>query len=83
MKITPITYVVITTIILFSVTIMAVLGASFGWVFFLTVIGQILLVFTVLKVLKDDYTTDKTFDHFYEDRPVEPIEVKAKNEKFR
>lgn len=83
MKITPITYVVITTVILFSVTIMAVLGTSFGWVFFLTVIGQILLVFTVLKVLKDDYTTDKTFDHFYEDRPLEPIEVKAKNEKFR
>lgn len=83
MKITPITYVVITTIIFFSVTIMAVLGASFGWVFFLTVIGQILLVFTVLKVLKDDYTTDKTFDHFYEDCPVEPIEVKAKHEKFR
>jgi len=42
MKITSITYVVITTIILFGATIMAVLGASFGWVFLLTVISQIL-----------------------------------------
>ena len=83
MKITPITYVVITTIILFGVTIMAVLGASFGWVFFLTVIGQILLVFTVLKVLKYNYTTDKSFEHFYEDCPIKPVKVKAINGKFR
>lgn len=83
MKITPITYVVITTIILFDVTIMAALGAFFGWVFFLTVIGQILLVHTVLKVLKDNHTTDKTFEHFYEDFPIKPVEVKAENEKFR
>lgn len=83
MKITSITYVVITTIILFGVIVMAVLGASFGWIFFLTVIGQILLVFTVLKVLKDNYTTDKSFGHFYEDCPIKPVEVNAENEKFR
>ena len=83
MKITPITYVVITTIIFFGVTIMAALEASFGWVFFLTVIGQMLLVFIVLKVLKDNYTTDKTFEHFYEDCPIKPVVVKAENEKFR
>lgn len=83
MKITSITYVVITTIILFGATIMAVLGASFGWVFLLTVISQILLVFTVLKVLKDNYTMDKTFEHFYEDCSIKPVKVKAINEKFR
>jgi uncharacterized membrane protein YqjE len=42
---------------------------SFSLVFFLVVLGQALLIFTVYKVLKDDYTTDKTFDDFYEDRP--------------
>jgi len=42
-----------------------------------------LLVFTVLKVLKDNYTTDKSFEHFYEDCPIKPVKVKAINGKFR
>ena len=63
MKITSITYVVITTIILFGVIVMAVLGASFGWIFFLTVIGQILLVFKKQKVsiLCDIHEDNRTY----------------------
>jgi len=73
-------YVAITTILLFTLTIMGVMNFPFNWVFYLTVIGQILVVVMVYKVLTDNYTTDKTFDHFYEDKPIEPIEVRAENE---
>jgi hypothetical protein len=45
------------------------MNMPFGLVFFLVVFGQGLLIFTVYKVLTDDYTTDKTFEDFYEDRP--------------
>ena len=42
-----------------------------------------MVVVMVYKVLTDNYTTDKTFEHFYEDRPIEPLDIKAENEKFR
>lgn len=58
-----------TTIILITLTIFVAINLSFSWVFFLTVLGQGLLVFTVYKVLRGDYQTDKTFKDFYEDRP--------------
>ncbi|MFK7834333.1 MAG: hypothetical protein AB8B52_13750 [Winogradskyella sp.] len=83
MKISPITYLAFTTFILVTITIMASLNFAFAWVFYLMVIGQIFLAITVYKVLRDNYKTDKTFEHFYEDRPVDPIYVEAKNEKFR
>lgn len=83
MKTSPYIYIVITTLLLITITVMCALDFSFNWVFLLTVIGQILVVVMVYKVLRDDYTTDKTFEHFYEDRPIDPIEVKAENEKFR
>lgn len=38
-----------------------------GWLFFLVVFGQAVLIFTVYKILKDDYHTHKTFEDFYED----------------
>jgi uncharacterized membrane protein YqjE len=59
----------LTTLILITVTIFATMNMPFGLVFFLVVFGQGLLIFTVYKVLTDDYTTDKTFEDFYEDRP--------------
>lgn len=85
MKTSPFLYIAITTLILITITIMSAMDFPFGWVFYLTVLGQIFLVVMVYKVLTDDYTTDKTFDHFYEDRPIEPVEIKAENEsvKFR
>jgi TRAP-type C4-dicarboxylate transport system permease small subunit len=76
----PMLYVAITTLLLVTVTIMSVMNLPFNWVFYLTVIGQVFIVFMVYKVLTDDYTTDKTFEHFYEDKPIEPVEVRADNE---
>ena len=76
-------YVAIPTILLLTITVMCALDFPFNWIFYLTVIGQIFVIIMVYKVLTDDYTTDKTFDHFYEDRPVEPLKVRAENEKFR
>ena len=83
MKTSPFIYIGITTVILVMITVMCTLDFDFSWVFYLTVIGQVFLVIMVYKVLKDNYTTDKTFDHFYEDRPIEPLDVRAENETFR
>jgi uncharacterized membrane protein len=83
MKNSPLLYVAITTLLLVTVTIMSAMNLPFNWVFYLTVIGQISVVLMVYKVLTDNYTTNKTFDHFYEDRPIIPVEVKAENENFR
>jgi uncharacterized membrane protein YqjE len=69
MKISAMLAVGLTTAVLFVVTILAALDFSFSSVFILTVLGQGLLIWTVFKVLKDDYSTEKTFDDFYEDRP--------------
>lgn len=74
MKTSPIFYVVLTTILLITVTIMSAMNFPFNWVFYLTVIGQFFVIVMVYKVLTDNYTTDKTFEHFYEDCPI-PVEV--------
>nr|WP_026452428.1 hypothetical protein [Aequorivita capsosiphonis] len=71
MKINAMTYLVITSVILVTVAIFASLNFSISWVFYLTVLGEALLIVTVYKVLHDDYTTDKTFDDFYEDHPID------------
>jgi len=59
----------ITTFILLTVTIFAAMDFAFSWIFYLTVLGQIFLVFSVYKVLKDHYSTKKTFRDGYEDVP--------------
>ncbi len=69
MKITAMSWLAITTILLITVVIFSTMNFPFGWVFYATCLGQISLVFTVYKVLTDDYQTDKTFEDFYEDRP--------------
>ena len=70
MKNTAIRLVLATTFVLVVLTIMAQLNFPFGWMFFLTCFGQVLLIYTVYKVLTDKYTTDKTFDDWYEDHPM-------------
>ena len=70
MKISAISWLAITTCVLLTVTIFSTMNLSFSWVFYLTVLGQVLLVYTVYKVLRDPYITDKTFDDFYEDYPI-------------
>ena len=63
-------YLVFTTLLLVSLVIFGALGASYFWMFPLTVFGQFFLLLMVYRILTDDYTTDKTFDDFYEDRPI-------------
>jgi len=70
MKNTAIRLVLATTFVLVVLTIMAQLNFLFSLIFFLTVFGQILLMYTVYKVLTDKYTTDKNFDDWYEDHPM-------------
>ena len=62
--------VAFTTFLLVLVTIMVSMDFPFNWVFYLTVFGQAMIVVMVYKVLTDRYTTDKTFEDFYEDNPI-------------
>lgn len=61
----------ITTLLLITVTIMVSMDLPFNWVFYASVLGQILVVVMVYKVLTDDYKTDRTFEDFYEDYDTE------------
>lgn len=70
MKISAMDWLGLTTLVLVTVTLFAAMDLAFNWVFYLTVLGQITLIITVYKVLRDDYTTEKTFKDFYEDRPM-------------
>ena len=70
MKTTAMFWVSLTTLVLITVTIMAAMNFPFNWVFYITVLGQGMIVFMVYKVLTDNYTTSKTFKDFYEDCPV-------------
>ena len=70
MHFSAITYLVVTTFVLITVAIFAAMDFPFSWIFYLTVFGQAFLVFSVFKILKDNYTTTKTFEDFYEDYPI-------------
>ena len=70
MKNTAMFWVAATTLVLISLTIMTAMNFPFNWVFYITVLGQIMLVYMVVRVLKDNYTTDKNFKDFYEDYPL-------------
>ncbi len=71
MKTSPLFYILITTFLLLTITIMSSLNVAFNWVFYLTVIGQLFIILMVYRVLTDNYTTDKTFEDFYEDNPIQ------------
>ncbi len=81
MKLPAMFYVIITTLLLVTVTIMSAMNFPFNWVFYTTVIGQIFVVIMVYKVLTDNYQTEKTFEHMYEDRPVNPEDLRSLPEK--
>ena len=70
MKISAMSVVGFTTMVLVTVTIMVSMNFPFNWVFYITVFGQGLVVYMVYKVLTDDYQTDKTFEDLYEDHPI-------------
>ena len=64
-------WVFATTGVLLLLAIMAVMDLPFNWIFYVTVAGQIMVIYMVYKVLMDTYSTDKTFDDFYEDHPMD------------
>ncbi|MEJ2162682.1 MAG: hypothetical protein P8X60_05005 [Robiginitalea sp.] len=70
MKISAMNWVAITTFFLVLLTIAASMGYAFHWIFYATVLGQALVLVMVYKVLTDSYRTSKTFEDFYEDRPI-------------
>lgn len=70
MKFNGIFYLIVSTIVLVALAIMVFFNLSFSLIFYTTVGGQLLLIFTVYKVLTDDYKTDKSFDDWYEDYPI-------------
>ena len=70
MKSTAMFWVAMTTMVLITVTVMASMGFPFNWVFYITLLGQFMVVYMVYRVLTDNYNTDKTFEDFYEDHPL-------------
>jgi TRAP-type C4-dicarboxylate transport system permease small subunit len=70
MKTSAMFWVGTTTIVLLIVTIMVAMNFPFNWVFYITVLGQVMIVYMVYRVLTDSYTTNKTFKDFYEDFPI-------------
>ena len=64
-------YITLTTLLLALITVLCTLNTSYALIFYLTVVGQAMLVLMVYKVLRDQYTTTKTFENLYEDRPIE------------
>ncbi|MGM0934853.1 MAG: hypothetical protein ACQEWD_15565 [Bacteroidota bacterium] len=70
MKNRPIILLIITSIILVLVTVLSYFNVQFPLVFYLTVIGQVFLIYTVYSVLTNNYKTTKTFDDWYEDHPI-------------
>lgn len=70
MKFHAMFWVAMTTFILIIVTILASMNFSFNWVFYVTVLGQLMVVYMVYMVLIDNYKTNKTFEDFYEDYPI-------------
>ncbi|MDX1364645.1 hypothetical protein [Arenibacter latericius] len=64
-------WVIATTMVLVILAIMAAINFPFNWVFYLTVVGQLMVIYMVYRVLTDDYTTNKTFEDFYEDHSIE------------
>lgn len=66
--------VVFTTAFLIIYIVLAHYELSFTALFAMCIAGQALTIYMVYKVLTDDYKTDKTFDVWYEDKPVETLE---------
>lgn len=74
MKSFPIFLLILTSVVLVLLTVFSSLGFPFGFLFYLMCFGQLLLIFTVYKVLTDNYETEKTFEDLYEDYSPDKIE---------
>lgn len=78
MKIPALFYVAFTTLLLITLTIMVAMDLSFNWLFYSMLIGQVMVAVMVYKVLRDHYTTKKTFEDLYEDAPLRAVVVLKK-----
>lgn len=63
-------YVAVTTLLLITVSVMIFMSFPTNWIFWVTCLGQVLMVVMVYRTLTDIYTTDKTFKDYYEDNPI-------------
>ena len=63
-------YVIISSLLLVAIAVMVFYNVSYPIVFYTVLIGQAFWLFTVYKVLTDSYSTEKTFDDWYEDHPM-------------
>ncbi|WP_455168808.1 hypothetical protein [Aegicerativicinus sediminis] len=64
---------IILTLILLAICLMAGLELPIQLIFPFIMLGQIILVFTVFAILKENYHTEKTFDDFYEDFQIDNL----------
>ncbi|NJW52374.1 hypothetical protein [Salinimicrobium oceani] len=71
MKISAHFFVLITTVILALVAVLVFYNFSFPLILITVILGQAWWLLTVYKVLKDDYSTEKTFEDWYEDHPID------------
>ncbi|SLK03397.1 hypothetical protein SAMN05660445_02723 [Salegentibacter salarius] len=60
MKNNGITYLILTSILLVIITILVYFNTNFPLVFYLTFFGQCLLVYSVYRILTDNYKTERT-----------------------
>lgn len=60
----------VTTVLLVTVAVMVFYNLRYDLIFYTVLAGQAWWLLTIYKVLTDDYTTDKTFDDWYEDHPI-------------
>lgn len=63
-------YIIITTILLVAVATLVYYNFSYNAVFYTVIVGQAWWLLTVYKVLSDTYSTEKTFEDWYEDHPI-------------
>ncbi len=71
MKLSSHFYVIVTTLLLIAVAVMVFYNVPSTIVYSTVIIGQAWWIFTVYKVLTNKYTTNKTFEDWYEDHPIE------------
>lgn len=61
----------LTTGVVLIYVIASTLAVGFAVAFWLLLLSQGLLIWMVIRILKDKRTSDKTFEtHFYEDSPI-------------
>ncbi|MCY2685770.1 hypothetical protein [Salinimicrobium sp. TH3] len=75
MRISAHFYVIVATLLLVSVAVMVFYNVSYDIVFYTVISGQAWWLLTVYKVITDNYSTEKTFDDWYEDHPVGKEEI--------